>query len=218
MDHPDWITFPALSALSHRFVLRHPSLSMKVDRQEALERLRPWHQRQIEALGYEVSDLRTAEQVHGSLVVRVDAKSAGLTPAADGLITNDSSVILGVYVADCGAIYLHDTRRHAIGLVHSGKNGTELGIVPTAIQAMTREFGSQASDIVVQVSPCIRPPRYEIDFASGISEQCMATGVMIEHYHDCALCTAQDLERFYSYRAEKGQTGRMLALLSLRRS
>ena len=33
--------------------------------------------------------------------------------------------------------------------------------------------------------------------------------------HDCGLCTACDLDRYYSYRAEKGRTGRMLAFLSL---
>ena len=34
--------------------------------------------------------------------------------------------------------------------------------------------------------------------------------------HDSGVCTACDLKRYYSYRAEKGQTGRMLALLALR--
>jgi copper oxidase (laccase) domain-containing protein len=33
---------------------------------------------------------------------------------------------------------------------------------------------------------------------------------------DCGLDTASDLERFYSYRMEKGRTGRMVALGWLR--
>ena len=33
--------------------------------------------------------------------------------------------------------------------------------------------------------------------------------------HDCDVCTACDLNRYYSYRAEKGRTGRMLAFLAL---
>nr|MBA2241521.1 laccase domain-containing protein [Chthoniobacterales bacterium] len=68
-------------------------------------------------------------------------------------------------------------------------------------------------DLIVQLSPCIRPPHYEIDFAAQIIAQCRERGV--ENVHDCAVCTACDLERYYSYRAEKGRTGRMLALLTM---
>lgn len=212
------MTFPALTGVSHRFVLRHPELSMDVEREEALERLRPWHLAAVEEAGFGEENFRAAEQVHGALVVRVDSGSAAVALAADGLITNDPAVVLGIYVADCGAVYLYDARRQAIGLVHSGKKGSELGIVREAIAAMEREFGSNAADLVVQLSPCIRPPSYEVDFAAMIREQCVQTGVLPGNYHDCALCTAQDLGRFYSYRVEKGRTGRMLALLGLRRS
>jgi polyphenol oxidase len=44
-------------------------------------------------------------------------------------------------------------------------------------------------------------------------KQCRAAGVT--QIHDSGVCTACDLERYYSYRAEKGKTGRMLALLGL---
>jgi copper oxidase (laccase) domain-containing protein len=67
--------------------------------------------------------------------------------------------------------------------------------------------------MIVQLSPCIRPPHYEIDFADQIRQQCRALGV--QHIHDSGTCTACDLSRYYSYRAEKGKTGRMLAVLGL---
>ncbi|MDB4412825.1 polyphenol oxidase family protein, partial [bacterium] len=57
------------------------------------------------------------------------------------------------------------------------------------------------------------PPHYEIDFAATIREQALDAGVPPTRYHDIGLCTASDLGRFYSYRIEKGNTGRMLALL-----
>ncbi|MFL6537565.1 MAG: laccase domain-containing protein [Chthoniobacterales bacterium] len=43
--------------------------------------------------------------------------------------------------------------------------------------------------------------------------QCRSVGV--RNIHDSAKCTACEPERYYSYRAEKGRTGRMLALLAL---
>ena len=79
---------------------------------------------------------------------------------------------------------------------------------------MEQHFGSRASDLIVQLSPCIRPPHYEIDFAADIFRSVKARGV--QQVHDCGVCTACDLDRYYSYRAEKGKTGRMLALLALR--
>jgi hypothetical protein len=67
--------------------------------------------------------------------------------------------------------------------------------------------------VIAQLSPCIRPPHYEIDFAAEIVRQCRDAG--LNEVHDSGVCTACDLQRYYSYRAEKGRTGRMLALLGL---
>ena len=78
---------------------------------------------------------------------------------------------------------------------------------------MVERFGSNPAELIVQLSPCIRPPHYEIDFAAEIIEQCRAQGVL--QIHDSGVCTACDLHRYYSYRAEKGKTGRMLALIGL---
>ena len=129
------------------------------------------------------------------------------------MITNQRGLSLGIYVADCCAVYLLDPIRRCVGLVHSGKKGTELAIVAKAVAALTQNFGSNPSDLVVQLSPCIRPPHYEIDFAAEIVRQCRDAGV--EDVRDSGVCTACDLKSYYSYRAEKGRTGRMLALLAL---
>ena len=134
-------------------------------------------------------------------------------PACDGIITNQRGVAVGIYVADCCAVYIVDPTTPAIGLVHSGRKGTELGVVTNAIRQMIERFGSDPADLVVQISPCIRPPHYEIDFAAEIIQQCRALDV--QHIHDSGTCTACDLGRYYSYRAEKGKTGRMLAVLGL---
>ena len=134
-------------------------------------------------------------------------------PACDGIITNQRSVALGIYVADCCAVYIVDPKTPAIGLVHSGRKGTELGVVTNAIRQMIERFGSDPANMIVQLSPCIRPPHYEVDFASEIIRQCRALGV--QHIHDSGTCTACDLGRYYSYRAEKGKTGRMLAVIGL---
>jgi len=78
---------------------------------------------------------------------------------------------------------------------------------------MVESFACKPSDIIAQLGPCIRPPHYEVDFAADIVRQCRQAG--ITEVHDCGRCTAADADRYYSYRREKGQTGRMAALLAL---
>src|SRR5437867_1860203 len=99
------------------------------------------------------------------------------------------------------------------GLVHSGRNGTELGVVANAFRQLIDRFGSDPANMIVQLTPCIRPPHYEVDFAAEIVRQCRALG--FNKVHDSGVCTACNLPRYYSYRAEKGKTGRLLALLGM---
>ncbi len=207
--------FPALDALGnvlHGFVLRVPGLDVRTDREAALQRLESYHD--VLRGGFGPREFRMAEQVHSSLIAAVTVDSPIRSAHADALITRDPNVLLGIYVADCCAVFLVDLKRKAIGLVHSGKKGTELNVVGAAVQKMAMEFGTVPADIVAQLSPCIRPPEYEVDFASEIVRELEEAG--LNQVFDCGENTATDLERFYSYRKEKGRTGRMLALLALK--
>lgn len=208
-------TFPALTAVAvrHAFVGKIPGVDVQVDRARALERLDEHHAAARHAIGLGGRHFAISEQTHGSEVAVVNADTQVPVATVDGLITDDPRVCLGIYVADCCAVYIADPVRRAIALLHSGRKGSELGIAAVAIARMRQEFGSDPARLVVQLSPCIRPPNYEVDFAALIREQCIAAGV--REIHDCGTCTAAQRERYYSYRAEKGKTGRMLALLGL---
>jgi copper oxidase (laccase) domain-containing protein len=81
---------------------------------------------------------------------------------------------------------------------------------------MHEKFSIEPQDLIAQLSPCIRPPHYEVDFAADIIRQCQTAG--LNEIHDSGICTACNLDAYYSYRAEKGRTGRMLALLALANS
>ena len=225
MDLP-FEQFPALSAIGicrHVFIQRIPGIDVSHDKAEILKRLNAAHQEIRNATGFGGWPLFTAEQIHGSNIAVIDEVGSTLRvaaslpsrefPGCDGIITNQSSVALGIYVADCCAVYIVDPKTPAIGLVHSGRKGTELGVVTNAIKQMIERFGSDPAKMIVQLSPCIRPPHYEVDFAAEVSRQCRTLGV--QHIHDSGTCTACDLGRYYSYRAEKGKTGRMLAVLGL---
>ncbi len=212
--------FPALSAIEicrHVFTQRIPGIDVSHDKAEALSRLDAAHREIRRAIGIGDWPLFTAQQIHGNKVGVIDNCSRGPVGrefrGCDGIITNHRGIMLGVYVADCCAVYIIDPKTPAIGLVHSGRKGTELGVITNAITQMVERFGSNPAELIVQLSPCIRPPHYEIDFAANIAEQCRALGV--RQIHDSGICTACHVDLYYSYRVEKGKTGRMLALLAL---
>ena len=213
------------------FIKRIPGIDVSHDKAETLRRLDAVHRQVRQSIGMasglpsrsplersgksEGWPLLTAEQVHGNQIAIVDLAMTSDKHFAgcDGFITSQRGIALGIHVADCCAVYIVDPIMPAIGLVHSGKKGTELNIAGNAIEQMREKFGSNPADMIVQLSPCIRPPHYEIDFAAQIVDQCRSQGV--KQIHDTGLCTACDLAAYYSYRAEKGKTGRMLALLGL---
>lgn len=204
----------AQTGVRAEFVGRIPEVAVDTDREATVARLQPAHEAVVLSMGFEWSQLHRAEQVHGvGLAVVGKGDQAQTWSGVDGLVTADSGVLLGIYVADCGAVYISDPVQGVLGLLHSGKKGTEGNIVARAIHLMVDRFGSRVEDLEVALAPCIRPPAYEVDFAAEIRQQVLAAGVPESRYNDSGICTSSDLESYYSYRIEKGNTGRMLALL-----
>lgn len=201
------------------WVERVPGLAITGDRDEAMNQLREHHTAAVATFAGPNTPWWRAEQVHGTAVAAVPGSpqitapdGLPVVPNCDGLITCQPGIVLAIYVADCGAIWLADRKTGAIGLLHSGKKGTEGNILEVALTNMAAQFGTRAKDVTVVLGPCIRPPDYEVDFAAEIGHQAASAGV--GDYFDCGLNTAADLQRFYSYRRELGKTGRMMALIA----
>ncbi len=211
-------TFPALvlPGVAHGFVRRVPGVSVSPDKAEVLAQLKPWHDAAITSFGFRLDDTFTAEQIHGGEVKVITAASPRWTPGVDGLMTNVSGLLLGIHTADCAPVYLVDPVRRAIALLHSGRKSTEAGITPRAIRLMTETYGTDPADLIVQIAPCIRPPLFEVDIAAMIARDAIAAGVPSSQVHDCSTCTGTAVDRYYSYRVEKGKTGRLLALLGMK--
>lgn len=205
---------------------------MSTDKWGTLADLEPVHREEVVRMGFCWEDVWRAEQVHGAELAVVPRGEAGeelvprqqganplsilvdrIVPGVDGLMTGTPGVVLGIYVADCAAVYLVDHRVGAAALLHSGKKGTEMGIVPRAVARMRDEFGTDPADLVAAIAPCIRPPLYEVDIAAEIVRQLEEAGVPAGAVTDSGVCTGAAVDRYYSYRVEKGATGRMLALL-----
>jgi YfiH family protein len=199
-------TFPSLqlAGLRHGFSTRSAA---------PLEQLDAELTASFTAAGFKMLDAVQGEQPHGNRIATVLVPMAPRIPDVDALATSMPGLPLIVRVADCGAVYFYDPVQRVIALAHSGRRGTEGNIVGATVAQLERDYRTRPRDLIVQLGPCIRPPHYEVDFAAEIARQAAKAGVV--HFHDCGLCTASNLTCYYSYRAEKGKTGRMWAALML---
>jgi copper oxidase (laccase) domain-containing protein len=204
MEHETFAPLADLGTVIHAFT-RRGAADTKSDEHAA---------RFLSGLGFSPAHHAAAEQTHGNGVAVVSAPPAARLPGVDALVTNAPGLPLVIRCADCAAVYVVDRARSAIALIHSGRAGTLANIVSATLATMQRECGTVAADCLAVISPSIGPCHYEMDLWTGIENQLRAAGVRA--VFNPRVCTACQVGRYYSYRAERGRTGRMLALLALR--
>lgn len=163
----------------------------------------------------------------------------------DALVTNLPDLALVVSTADCLPLLIHDPVRRAAAAVHAGWRSTAKGIAARAIAAMAAAYGTDPGDCRVAIGPGIRGCCYEVDTAvtdamraalpawaehvtaarpghfrldlAGVNRAILETaGVRPDRIADVGLCTGCRMDLFFSHRAEKPRTGRMMNLILLR--
>ena len=182
-------------------------------------------------------------QEHGVALRRVRAGDADLSPAGDGLSTDDPDLALGVQSADCLPILLADRRRGAVAAVHAGWRGSAAGIVLRALEHLAAEYGSAAADLDAVLGPAVGGCCYEVgddvrqavargplapladfdpggcgrlrlDLARLNAAALLQAGVAPGRVQIVAACTRCSVERLHSYRAEGSQAGRNWSLIA----
>jgi hypothetical protein len=201
-------------------------------------------QRFFGAFGISLGQVVRARQVHGNGVLRVGAPFSE-RPECDALITDRPDLALVVSTADCLPILIHDPIRRAVAAVHAGWRGTATRIVSQALVAMREAYGTDPADCRAAIGPGIRRCCFEVDtavadaMADGFPswEACAranrpghwlldlaainramlrAAGVLTDRIEDLGPCTSCRNDLFFSHRAEKGRTGRMMNFILLR--
>ena len=127
------------------------------------------YKRITRAMGMEGQSLVFSDQVHDTLVHRVtkadvleDFPYAKHLVGIDGLITNETGLVLVTSYADCVPLYFVDPVNKAIGLSHSGWKGTVGKIGKKTIEAMSNEFGTKPEEVIAVIGPSICFDCYEI--------------------------------------------------------
>jgi YfiH family protein len=203
------------------------------------------HELIFEALGVHRRDVVSPHQVHGTSVRVVDARDRGqVCPETDALVTATPGVVLMLRFADCVPILLFDPIRRVVGLAHAGWRGTVAGMAGLAVQAMVNDMGCRPADILAGVGPSIGPCCYEVGQdvadaafrafpgADGLLAPCgngrwhldlwaanrhQLADAGVQDVQVAGICTACHTDEWFSHRAERGKTGRLGALIGLRR-
>jgi YfiH family protein len=207
----------------------------------------PEWERLAEAANVLPQAVRRMHQVHGNAIAAAH-RDASEAPPADGLTSDDGSLLLAVRVADCVPLLLADRRSGAVAAVHAGWRGAAAGIPREALRAMTGLYGTTAETVVAALGPSIGACHYEVgpdveaafrharwpgwmvdgwftrhsrlrlDVAAAVVDQLRQAGMTADSIHVSGLCTACHPDWFYSYRRDGAGTGRLVGFIRARRS
>lgn len=147
------------------FATMNVSFTRGDDREAVLENYR----RIAGIFDVKLSDIIVSHQTHTTNVKRVTKLDGGKGVIfdrdyedVDGLITNESNLVLCTMYADCVPLYFVDTKNKAIGLSHSGWKGTAGQMGKVTLQRMAEEFGTNPSDVYAVIGPSICVDCYEV--------------------------------------------------------
>ena len=236
-------TFPDLIAAEstrHGGISPTPfaSLNLGINTPDAQANVDENRRRFFEAIGASSAQFASSLQVHGVEILYTT--EPGRYDGYDALITNQPDLLVGVTVADCVPILIYDHEHQAVAAIHAGWRGTVGGIVAKTLAAMQQRFGTLAVQCYAYVGTCIDECSFEVgpDVAEQFAENFKKPIPGSEKsYVDLKVANAQFLKDFgvpdaqislspfstvannddyFSYRAEQGQTGRMLAVIGIK--
>ncbi|UPT78231.1 peptidoglycan editing factor PgeF [Sulfurovum sp. XGS-02] len=195
-----------------------------------------------EALHYIVADQTHSDNI--KLITQKETKGweslSDAIEACDALITDVKGVVLTILTADCVPILLYDRKREVVAAVHAGWKGTKACIAYKTVQKMREIYGCDPKDIVAGVAPSIGRCCYEVgeevaehffDIPKGFSpvgekymldlplinkQQLLDARLQEENIEMSRVCTACNVERFFSYRKEQGCTGRFMSMIGMK--
>lgn len=181
-------------------------------------------------------DIRTVKQIHSSIVL----DAAAPVGEGDSLISDRAGLLVGVKTADCVPILLVDTSIPAVAAIHAGWRGTAGNIAAATVGELASRWKTNPANLRAAIGPSIGVCCYEVgpevvrqfgtwmprmgnaggpahlDLRAINEMQLRAAGVdNIWMSGECTFCEAS---RFFSFRREREQAGRMLSFIGLQKN
>jgi polyphenol oxidase len=188
------------------------------------------------------AEITLAKQIHSAVVLDIAELEEGQIAEGDALISNQPGVIAGVKTADCVPILLveastpeYELSTRVVAAIHAGWRGTAENIAAAAVSALGARYGVRPENLRAAIGPSIGPCCYEtgpevarrfgpwypelahaeaavhLDLAAINELQLRAAGISdVWKSGECTFCRA---DRYYSFRRQKQQAGRMLSFI-----
>ena len=186
----------------------------------------------------EENQLACGQQLHTANVRLVCGP--GYFKETDALVTQQKNVFLTVLTADCFPVFLFDPLSFTVSIVHAGWKGTQAGIIENVFYTLKNELKIRVKHLLAAIGPGLQSECFEVrEDVSGqfedrylsspagsrktylnllqvILDKLLAQGVpreQIEYSRECTRCCA---EKFYSYRRQGKDSGRMMGVIGIR--
>jgi len=158
----------------------------------------------------------------------------------DALITNQKGVMLTILTADCVPTLLFDPKKEVVSAVHAGWSGTDKEILYKTVKKMQDEFDCNPKDIIAGIAPSIgrccyevgedvakhffdykdafdiKGEKYMLDLPYINRQQLLKAGLDSKNIELSNICTACEVDSYFSYRKEQGCSGRFMSIIGLK--
>lgn len=181
----------------------------------------------------ETDHLIIPKQVHGDLVLELDTVSECQEKArkgADGIVCTQDDVPVLLCFADCVPIVLV-APDGSFAVLHSGWRGTIASIAAIGLKKLAQATGCAPGEVNCYIGPHIGACCYEVsddlitrfvrefgfacdagsnhlDLAAAVTAALLRAGAQQDRVFAAQQCTSCRNDLYYSYRADKGVTGR----------
>lgn len=187
----EYLTFPLLEEtgmVKHLFSTRlggvskgiFASMNLSYTRGDEKEAVDENYRRIADVLGCQMEDIVCSDQTHTTnlMVAGRQDGGKGVTRSrdyhdVDGLMTDESGIVLATFYADCVPLFFVDTKHRAIALAHSGWRGTVGRMGRCVVEKMKEVYDTDPVDVVAAVGPSICQACYEVseDVAEAFSKE-----------------------------------------------
>src|ERR1017187_293611 len=126
--------------------------------------------------------LVAVRQFHSSVVHKATAADAAREQPwkADGQLTDEPGLLLGIQTADCIPVLVADRKRKVVAAFHAGWRGTVKRIVEMGVGRMRLGFGCDPKDLVAAIGP-------------GVGTCCYAVGEEVQTEFESQFAYAREL-------------------------
>ncbi|MCK4665386.1 peptidoglycan editing factor PgeF [Candidatus Dependentiae bacterium] len=120
-------------------------------------------------IGVSGMSIAASEQVHSNEVKFIEKsdiendKFINIIPGVDGLITQESNLMLLSFYADCIPVFMFDKNNNTIGTIHSGWRSTSENIIKNAIDMIKKTANSKPENLFFAIGPSIDQDNFEVD-------------------------------------------------------